>query len=195
MPLPSLHKIRKEILRLRKLARTTDSRKEAAEASTKAHTLLEALHAGCLHTFVVCTESEYRGSSSYDYDDRHGESRLCLACGVYETAYDEDFKVLATEPFARFERGGDRAWNGRDPLDYDLKKLVDWCNPNKYNNAYFYFGKEFHARAEEERKKEAEARRCKHCGCIPPEPPVDIFAVAKDSPLFKERPRTELQPF
>jgi hypothetical protein len=188
----SLKTTRKEILRLRKLHRTTDSRKEATEAQSKERELLENLQASCPHTTTVCTNSEYKGSYSHDHEDSHGEGRVCLFCGTSETAYNEEFKILTTEPIARFERG-DTAWN-KDPLDYDFSRLVEWCDPSRYNNAYFYFGKQFHVRAEERRKKEEEARRCKHCGCIPHVPTPNLSEMTKNSPLFKKRPKTELKP-
>jgi hypothetical protein len=186
---------RKDILRLRKLHRTTDSRKEAIEAEAQELRLMKELRSHCVHTTLVCTNSAYKGSGSYDYENSHPEGRLCLFCGTHETAYNEgDFKILTAEPIARFESGGTSSWN-KDPLDYDFAKLVNWCDPSRYSNAYFYFGEAFHARAEEQRKKEEEARRCKHCGCIPPAPPRKSLAeMAKDSPLFKERPKTELIP-
>ena len=96
---------RKEILRLRKLHRTTDSRSEAAEAQSKERELIENLQASCPHTTTICTNSEYKGSYSYDHEDAHGEGRVCLFCATSETAYNEDFKILTAESIARFERG------------------------------------------------------------------------------------------
>lgn len=93
----------------------------------------------CKHSKVIIIYTAYSGSYSHDYDDSHGEMRMCLVCGVREYAEKkEEFKVLVN-PFARFSFSGtlNRDENfEKSPIgnmfDYKLSELVKWCNENGF---------------------------------------------------------------
>lgn len=133
-----------------KLAQETDSKKEDLTLRLEAKQALEDLKKICPHNYVVCLRSEYEGSYSYDYDDGHPEDRICLCCGVKESAYQaryhnsEGFKILTNTPLSRFE-GGYYDRNGRqetpdqirNPLSYLLSECVEVAESKGYN----YFGK------------------------------------------------------
>jgi hypothetical protein len=97
------HALRHTYLSCIKLARETDSKKEDAYLKVEASKALEELRKVCTHENTVCLRSEYEGSSSMDYDDRYPEDRICLCCGITESAYNNKWKILTVLPFARFE--------------------------------------------------------------------------------------------
>lgn len=84
-----------------KLANETDSKKEDAELRIEAAQILIKLKENCPHEDVVCLRSEYHDYSDPDYN--HDEQRICLCCGIYESAWDKKFEKLITEPFSRLE--------------------------------------------------------------------------------------------
>lgn len=117
-----------------KLAGETDSKKETAYLMEEATKALDELRKICPHQHCVCLVSEYRGSYSYDYDDNHEEHRICLCCGIDEYAWNPDWKILITEPFARFE--GKCPNQIARPLGYLLSEATEIAETQGYN----YFG-------------------------------------------------------
>lgn len=107
-----------------KLANETDSKKEDTILREEAKRLLVLLREKCPHAEVVMLRSAYEGSSCMDYDDRHGEDRICLCCGYTEYAsYSDMFTVLKVMPIARFENNAPP--EVAKPLEYLLTDSVE----------------------------------------------------------------------
>jgi hypothetical protein len=132
-----------------KLANETDSKKEDLSLRLDAKQALEDLKKICPHDHVLCLRSEYEGSYTDDYDDAHAEDRICLCCGVRESAYQkkyvgDGFKVLTKTPFARFE-GGYYDSKGRNPLPDQvvnpLSYLLTECMEIAETKGYHYMGR------------------------------------------------------
>jgi hypothetical protein len=131
-----------------KLASETDSKKEDATLRADAKQALDELKKICLHNHIVCLRSEYEGSYSDDYDDKHPEDRICLECGVTESAYhnryDGGFKFLNNKPIARFE-GGIYSVKGREPMPdqmlHPLSYLLSECIEIAETKGYHYGGR------------------------------------------------------
>ena len=118
----SLDQIRHEYRACLKLEAETDSRREAASLKLEASELLRRLQDGCKHVHTVTLQSPYSGSYSMDYDDRQQGHRICLCCGTYEYAWQDDEYEILTVPFARFERGAPD--EVKNPLGYLLTEAV-----------------------------------------------------------------------
>jgi hypothetical protein len=157
MSLSSILALRSKILELKKQAETTDSRKEHAALLLEVKVKTERLLSICTHEYVICLCSEYKGSYSNDYEDGHGEVRLCLVCGISEGAYNEQHKILAKEPFARFETHG--GYSGFDKITLDLHELIDYCKANGCH----YFGKRWREKVEADRKAKQEEEHYQRC--------------------------------
>jgi hypothetical protein len=129
-----LIQLRNDYISCLKLARETDSKKEEAYLKQEAAKSLAQLREICPHNHTVCTRSEYGGSSSWDYDDRHPEYRICLCCGITDDAYDNKFEKLTTVPFKRFE--GKYPDQIKNPLCYLLTEATEVAEKEGYR----YFG-------------------------------------------------------
>ena len=116
-----------------KLAAETDSKKEDNYLRAEASRALDELRKLCPHYHTVCLQSEYNGSYLNDYDDHRPEIRMCLCCGEKEYGY-EHFKILITEPFARFENKYPEQI--ANPLDYLLSEATEIAETQGYR----YFG-------------------------------------------------------
>lgn len=121
-----------------KLAKETDSKKMEAYLKEEATKALMALKKLCTHEYVVCLCSEYEGSSSWDWDDKHPEERICLCCGITESAYiqkyKETWKQLKAFPIARFEK------SAPDEIKYPLSYLFLEVKEIAETKGYQYFG-------------------------------------------------------
>lgn len=119
-----------------KLANETDSKSIDASLKKEASMLLGQLRSSCKHEdSIVVLRSEYEGSRSWDYDNAHPEDRICLCCGIGESAYHSDkFKKLQSLPIARFENNcPDQV---KKPLTYLLSEVQDLAR----SKGYVYFG-------------------------------------------------------
>jgi hypothetical protein len=123
--------LRHNYLSCHKLARETDSKKEDAYLKSEAGKALEELRKLCPHKQTVCLQSEHEGFQSMDYDDAHQERRICLCCGESESAWNPDWKILTTIPFARFEQ--DSPIQIRNPLSFLLTELVEIAETKGYH--------------------------------------------------------------
>lgn len=120
-----------------KLADETDSKKEDMSLRNEATLALQELKKICPHDHIVCLRSEYEGSYTDDYDDAHPEDRICVCCGVIESAYlrknyGKGFQVLTKNPLARFEGGIYQTGGGsimppemKSPLSFLLTECVE----------------------------------------------------------------------
>lgn len=143
------------MVKLRVLARTTDSKWQERDAKVQAEDTLLVIRRICPHDRVVCLCSAYRGSYSHDYEDSHLERWLCLRCDTEEDAKSEEyFKTITTTPFRRFELGKASAFN-REPLDHDLDELIIETS----QRGYPYFGIEWQKQAAEKRHAEEQEQR------------------------------------
>jgi hypothetical protein len=116
-----------------KLAEETDSKKEDAYLRAEAKEALDKLCKLCPHYHTVCLQSEYNSSYTMDCSDSHPEIRQCLCCGTHEYGYG-GFKILTTEPFARFE--GKYPNQIKEPLSYLLSEATEIAEIQGYR----YFG-------------------------------------------------------
>jgi hypothetical protein len=103
----------------------------------------DQLKQGCNHKKVVTLCSYYEGSYSWDRDDWHPETRLCLVCGGTESggsSQRQDFTKMIN-PIRRFEFGDLYGKNSKyvtSPLHPDqlfatsLPKLLAWVQANGY---------------------------------------------------------------
>lgn len=143
--------LRDQIVASKKLATTTDSRKEHVASICKAVELTKELQNACPHDYVIV-----RSSQSFDYEENCTISARyqCVFCGLWEEGRDAGvdtrtytwncgtLKTLTKEPFARFERGkGYRkigelgvqgAWSKGEPLEHDLGELLLWIEKVGY---------------------------------------------------------------
>ena len=132
--------LRNEYLSCLKLADETDSKKEDFFLRKESKEILSKLREDCEHVETVCLQSEYEGSYSMDQDDRHPEDRICLCCGINESAYSGEFKKLLTVPIARFENGyysHKLPPQMKEPLKYLLSEAKEFA----LEKGYSYFGK------------------------------------------------------
>ena len=106
-----------------RLADGTDSKREDRQLREDAKALLAELRKTCPHDHVVILNSEYEGSYTMDYDDHRPGSRICLCCGVEETAWGGQFKTLRTMPIRRYE--SDTPAGVREPLKYGLADVTE----------------------------------------------------------------------
>jgi hypothetical protein len=127
-------KLRTEYISCHKLANETDSKKEEAILKQEAAQALAELGKLCPHDHTVCLYSEYAGSYSMDYDDHHPEARVCLCCGIKESAYNDKWKTLTTKPFSRFEN------KYPDQIKYPLNYLLADTVEIAEIQGYHYFG-------------------------------------------------------
>jgi len=127
-------RLRNDYISCLKLATETDSKKEDTYLRAEATKALTELRQICPHQHCVCLCSEYNGSYSMDYDDKHREHRICLCCGVEEYAWNPDWTILKVEPFSRFE--GKFPDQIKYPLSYLLSEATDIAESQGYN----YFG-------------------------------------------------------
>jgi hypothetical protein len=98
---------------------------------------IEALKAECTHKVVVTLHSYYGGSYSWDNDDWHPETRMCLVCGKIESVnkkpVEGDFKILHN-PIKRMEisKGFYETPLGHPLLVTPLKDTLDFIAKNGY---------------------------------------------------------------
>lgn len=118
-----------------KLAQETDSKSEDAFLRTEAAQALDKLRQVCPHSETVCLQSEYEGSYLEDYSDHNPEYRICLMCGMQESAYQDKFSKLTTVPFARFE--GKYPDQIKHPLSYLLLESKEIAE----KEGYHYYGR------------------------------------------------------
>lgn len=122
-----------------KLAAETDSKKEDVLLREEAASLLKKLREICPHEEVVCLCSEYDGSYTDDYSDKNPEDRICLCCGINESAYGIKFLTLIKAPIARFTGGrySDKLpAEMKNPLDFLLSEVKEFA----IEKGYHYFG-------------------------------------------------------
>lgn len=122
--------LRNEYSSCLKLANETDSKKEDKILRQEARDLLSKLQKICIHEHTVCLMSEYEGSYTDDYSDKCPEYRICLCCGLAESAYHGKFDKLITKPFSRFE--GKYPDQIKNPLSYLLYECIEIANKEGY---------------------------------------------------------------
>lgn len=120
--------------KLSKDIRTT--RKEKEETAKRLSDVIKKLDAKCKHQHVIILRSNYEGSYSWDYDDWHPETRMCLICGELESATKKEKFHTLLKPFARFELSNG-ATDDKHPILKDifksnLKDLIKYCQENGY---------------------------------------------------------------
>lgn len=77
---------------------------EQAKLNARLDKRIAQLTDRCPHKTVVIVRSYYEGSYIDDWDDWHGEERLCLSCGIFESkSRGETFNTLKNRPIARME--------------------------------------------------------------------------------------------
>lgn len=132
--------LRNEYISCLKLANETDSKKEDFLLRKESGEILSKLRKVCQHIETVCLRSEYEGSYTMDYDNHHPEDRVCLCCGIIESAYENKFIKLTSIPIARFECGfySDKLpAQLKEPFKFLLSEIKDFA----IEKGYRYFNR------------------------------------------------------
>jgi hypothetical protein len=113
--------------------------RQKADHIQKAQAEYSQYRATCKHPKVVILCSEYAGSYSYDYDDGHGEVRLCLVCGIQESGTKEKPHKSLLNPIKRFEYNLSYKQDSEinktvlaKPINYPLSTLLKFVKENGY---------------------------------------------------------------
>jgi hypothetical protein len=138
--------MRDKIVALNTIIRTSDSKRETAQAITTRDKDVKWLQEHCPHDLIVIMSSQ-----GHDYEENCTipSTMMCVVCGLYERGCDADvqdykwysgtYKKLLKEPFARFEPGPaygssvqDGRWTKGDVLETPLQDLLEWINVKGY---------------------------------------------------------------
>jgi len=163
-----LNTVRQHIVENGKIIRSTDSKREEEIARQNRTVAIEVLRKACPHDLIVIRYSE-----GCDYDEKCTTEGLmmCVRCGLTETGYRAKvrdykwnpgtYKVLTTEPFARFASGPaygssiqNGCWTKGDPLDTPLDELLEWIKAVGYPHASAAWHKAYDLRKKAEEKEE-----------------------------------------
>lgn len=104
------------------LAEISDSKRETEVLLQDAKIALAKLTEKCEHPTIVITQGYSPAYSSYDEPDP--EIRLCICCGLYESAYRE-FHTLLTRPFARVFATKGLPIELREPLRFLMTECIE----------------------------------------------------------------------